>query len=121
VCRTSPNGEFPALSIKALNEIGEWMDEFGDMIYGTRSTLVLPQKWGVTTHKGKRMFLHIMNPEGTAITVPYVGNRLIVAKRFGTDEKIEFKRGKDGFTLMFASLPEDEIDYIVELTFANDI
>jgi len=116
-----PNGEFPALSIKALNEIGEWMNEFGDSIYGTRSTVVPPQKWGVTTHKGKRMFLHIMHPEGAAITIPYAGNRLMEAKRFGTGESIEFKRGKDGITLMFPALPEDEIDYIVELTFANDI
>lgn len=116
-----PNGEFPALSIKALSDYGEWMGEFGDTIYGTRSTAVPPQPWGVTTHKGNRMFVHIMQPEGNTLTIPYSGNKLKAAKVFATGEKVAFKRGKDSVTLQFTDVPADEIDYIVELTFADEI
>lgn len=116
-----PNGEFPALSIKALRDYGEWMGEFGDSIYGTRSTAVPPQPWGVTTHKGNRMFVHIMNPDGNTVTIPYPGNRLKAAKVFATGEKVSFKRSKDEVILQFAQTPSDEIDYIVELTFADEI
>lgn len=116
-----PNGEFPALSIKALQDYGEWMGEYGDTIYGTRSTVVPPQTWGVTTHKGNRMFVHIMHPDGDTLTIPYHGNRLKSAKVFATGEKVAFKRGKDAITLQFAGTPYDEIDYIVELDFADGI
>jgi len=116
-----PNGEFPALSIKALKDIGEWMNEFGDTIYGTRSTAVVPQDWGVITHKGNRMFVHIMNPKGNSISIPYTSNKIKSARRYGTDEKIVFKCGKEGVTLQFDAAPSDEIDYVVELTFADDI
>ncbi len=116
-----PNGEFPALSIKALSDYGEWMSEFGDTIYGTRSTAVPPQSWGVTTHKGNRMFVHIMSAEGNTVFIPYSGNRLKTATVFSNGEKIPFKRSKDGITLQFKDTPADEIDYIVELTFADSI
>ncbi|MCQ2168748.1 MAG: alpha-L-fucosidase [Bacteroidales bacterium] len=116
-----PNGEFPALSTKALSDYGEWMSEFGDTIYGTRSTAVPPQSWGVTTHKGNRMFVHILSAEGNTVFIPYAGNRLKTATVFSSGEKISFKSLKDGITLQFKDTPADEIDYIVELTFADSI
>lgn len=100
---------------------GEWMSEFGDTIYGTRSTAVPPQSWGVTTHKGNRMFVHIMSAEGNTVFIPYSGNRLKTATVFSSGENIPFKRSKDGITLQFKDTPADEIDYIVELTFADSI
>lgn len=116
-----PNGEFPALSIKALNDYGEWIGEFGDTIYGTRSTAVSPQNWGVTTHKGNRMFVHILNPEDNTIFIPYTGNKLKSATVFSSGEKVPFTRSKDGLTLQFTTPPADPIDFIVELTFTNPI
>ena len=116
-----PNGEFPELSVKSLNDIGEWMGEYGDTIYGTRSTLVPPQPWGVTTHKGGRMFVHILSAQSPEIVIPYPGGKLKSAKVFATGEKVAFKRSKDGITLQFSGVPADEIDYIVELTFAQDL
>lgn len=93
----------------------------GDTIYGTRSTAVPPQSWGVTTHKGNRMFVHILSAEGNTVFIPYAGNRLKTATVFSSGEKISFKSSKDGITLQFKDTPADEIDYIVELTFADSI
>ncbi len=116
-----PNGEFPSLSIKALNDIGEWMNKYGSTIYGTRSTVVSPQKWGVTTHKGKQMFVHIMNADSTSLIIPFSGNRLKEASVYTTGEKVCFKQNKDIISLNFSAVPKDDIDYIVELTFADSI
>ena len=116
-----PNGEFPALSIKALNDYGEWMDEFGDTIYGTRSTAVPPQDWGVTTHKGKRMFVHILHADGNTVSIPYSGNKLKSASVFSNGEKVRFEQKKDGIVLKFADTPVDDIDHIVELKFSDPI
>lgn len=116
-----PNGEFPSLSVKAMRSMGEWLEENGESIYGTRSTVVPAQEWGVTTHKGRKMYVHVMTPTGNTVFIPYQGNRLKDAFVFHSDEKVSFKSGRDGITLQFDKVPEVDIDYIVELTFAKDI
>ncbi len=116
-----PNGEFPSLSVKAMRSMGEWLEENGESIYGTRSTVVPAQEWGVTTHKGKKMNVHVMTPAGKTVFIPYTGNKLKEAVVFHSDEKVSFKSGKDGISLQFDDVPQVDIDYIVELTFAKDI
>lgn len=58
---------------------------------------------------------------GNTVFIPYAGNRLKTATIFSSGEKISFKSSKDGITLQFKDTPADEIDYIVELTFADSI
>ena len=116
-----PNGEFPALSVKAMRSMGEWLEENGESIYGTRSTVVPAQEWGVTTHKGRKMYVHVMTPVGNTVFIPYQGNKLKEAVVFHSDKKVSFQSNKDGITLQFDDVPQVDIDYIVELTFAKEI
>ena len=116
-----PNGEFPSLSVKSLEDIGEWMSQYGETIYGTRSTVLPPQEWGVTTHKGNTMYVHLTNPTTDTLLIPYTASKLKKARVFDTKEEIPFKRTKEGVTLNFGSVPQAEIDYIVELTFDKEV
>ena len=59
-----PDGELPAVALERLAEMGEWMKTYGETIYGTRGGIVAPHDWGVTTQKGNRLFVHILEPEG---------------------------------------------------------
>ena len=93
--------------------MGEWLAVNGETIYGTRSTLVKPQPWGVTTHKDDRMWLHVFPADAfkTAsdgqIYVPYKAGR-----------KVGFKQYKEGlFVTLPSDMPADVPDYIVEVTF----
>ena len=52
-----PDGNIPAAALERLAAMGEWLAVNGETIYGTRSTLVKPQPWGVTTNKDDRMWL----------------------------------------------------------------
>ena len=54
-----PDGNIPAAALERLAAMGEWLAVNGETIYGTRSTLVEPQPWGVTTHKDNKMWLHV--------------------------------------------------------------
>ena len=116
-----PNGEFPSLAVESMRSMGEWLEANGESIYGTRSTVVPVQEWGVTTHKGKKMYVHVLTPTENTIFIPYAGNKLKSAVLFHTDEKVSFKSSKEGITLQFNDVPQVDIDYIVELTFAKDI
>lgn len=111
-----PNGRIPAEALKRLKEIGQWMSQYGETIYGTTATETGEQKWGTTTQKGKRMFLHVINPdsiEGNEIKVPL---KLKAKKAFVFIDKkpLKFKKYDGGIAI---ALPEKPTvaDYIIEV------
>jgi alpha-L-fucosidase len=62
-----PNGELPAVALERLKDIGSWMRHHGESIYGTTRGEEYP--WGVTTRKGKSLYLHILE-DTNKITLP---------------------------------------------------
>ena len=121
-----PDGNIPAAALERLAAMGEWLAVNGETIYGTRSTLVKPQPWGVTTHKDNKMWLHVFPedafknvPDGQ-IYVPYKDGRKVASVTpFGfSDVKLAFKQYKEGiFVTLPSDMPSDTPDYIVEVTF----
>ena len=121
-----PDGNIPAAALERLAAMGEWLAVNGETIYGTRSTLVKPQPWGVTTHKDNKMWLHVFPedafknvPDGQ-IYVPYKDGRKVASVTpFGfSDVKLAFKQYKEGiFVTPPSDMPSDTPDYIVEVTF----
>lgn len=120
-----PNGEIPAAALERLAVMGQWLEKYGETIYGTRSTLVKPQPWGVTTHKDDRLWLHVFPSDAfkTAVDgqiyVPYRDGRKVVSVTpFGSDVKLDIKQYKEGlFVTLPEDMPADVPDYIVEITF----
>ncbi len=108
-----PNGELPATAIERLREIGEWTREFGETIYGTTAGDIPVQPWGVTTRKGNRLFVHIMDFDGTELELP-LECRVKKAFTFADKTPVRFKRTSNGIKLMFDEAPSG-VDYIVEL------
>ncbi len=41
----------------------QWLELYGDAIYGTRKGPVSPQEWGATTQKGDVVYVHVLNHE----------------------------------------------------------
>ncbi len=62
-----PTGEgaIPEPSVKRLSEIGDWMRINGDSINGAKAGPIQNQRWGRSTRKPGKVFLHIFNwPRG---------------------------------------------------------
>ena len=68
-----PNGELPAEALARLNDIGRWMEVYGESVYGTRRGPVDEQEWGTTTRKGKDVFLHVLDRGVADVSVPLDG------------------------------------------------
>ena len=109
-----PNGELPALSIERLREIGEWMNCYGETIYGTRGSEVVSRPWGTTTRKGDKIYVHILDLKDRTLFVGETA-RIASARMFIGGEKVAFKQLEDGVVLTLNNLPTD-IDTVVELT-----
>ncbi len=121
-----PDGNIPAAALERLAAMGEWLAVNGETIYGTRSTLVKPQPWGVTTHKDDRMWLHVFPADAFKaaadgqIYVPYKDGRKVtsVTPYGSSDVKLAFKQYKEGlFITLPEDMPADVPDYVVEVTF----
>ena len=65
-----PNGQIPAVAIERLKEMGEWLRANGETIYGTTAGDIPAQEWGVTTRKGERLFVHILNCSEKELLLP---------------------------------------------------
>lgn len=52
-------GEFPRESLRILKEIGEWMHDNGDSIYGCGKSSLPKPEWGRYTQKGNLLYAHI--------------------------------------------------------------
>ena len=108
-----PNGELPAASLVRLQGMGEWLRNYGETVYGTTAGDIPTQEWGVTTRKGERLYIHIMNLDATELFLP-LACKVMSAVVYGTQTPVKMKRSKDGVTLQFDS-PPTGVDYIVEL------
>lgn len=108
-----PNGELPAASLVRLQGMGEWLRNYGETVYGTTAGDIPTQEWGVTTRKGERLYIHIMNLDATELLLP-LACKVKSAVVYGTQTPVKMKRSKDGVILQFDS-PPTGVDYIVEL------
>lgn len=109
-----PDGCLPEVAVQRLKEVGEWMQIYGETIYGTRGGCIAPHDWGVTTQKGNRLFVHILNLPDKALFLPLEGKQVKQALDFVTRQSLKFKRVEGGITLLLDEVPT-ETDKVVEL------
>ena len=110
-----PDGRLPEEATKRLAGIGEWLRSCGETIYGTDAGPVAPRNWGVTTRRGDKIYLHILDWEDEELFVPIRNERIRRAVRFADGEKLAFRQDAHGVPVVLGSRPQGP-DCIVELT-----
>ena len=65
-----PDGTIQPEFVKRLAEVGDWLKANGETIYGTRGGPVTPRPWGVTTQKGDRVFVHVLDWKDSVLALP---------------------------------------------------
>jgi alpha-L-fucosidase len=91
----TPEGEIEPRQTQRLHDMGRWLAQYGESIYGTRGGPFHPQSWGGTTHRGNRIYVHIMDwPDDEVILPPL--HCTIKASRSLTGQGADVKIRKDG-------------------------
>jgi alpha-L-fucosidase len=72
-----PDGQIDPAQATRLREIGAWLHQNGASIYATRGGPYLPGDFGVSTYRGKTVFLHILNADGATITLPALPAKIL--------------------------------------------
>lgn len=108
-----PNGELPATALLRLKEMGEWLRENGESIYGTTAGDIEEQSWGVTTRKGNVLYLHILNLDKDQLVLPKK-YKVKSATLLDGSQKVEVISRKSETVLKFGEVPSG-VDYIVKI------
>ena len=110
-----PDGTIQPEFVKRLAEVGDWLKAKGETIYGTRGGPVAPRPWGVTTIKGDRLFVHVLDWKDSVLALPKLDRPVKSATYFGTTKAVPFTADKDAVTLRLDTTALDPIDTIVVL------
>jgi alpha-L-fucosidase len=102
-----PDGRIQPEFVSTLKEMGKWMGKNGETIYGTRGGPVAPKRWGVTTYKNNKVYVHILNAEDNNLLIPDFGKKVKSITMYSTAAKLKYKQDAFGITV---SLPEEMID-----------
>jgi alpha-L-fucosidase len=112
-----PNGKIQQEFIDTLQQIGKWLQLYGQTIYDTRGSIVKPQNWGVITGRNKTLYVHIMKvpSQQPFIFVPELKEKIISASLLADKSKIKFKQLPEGSFIYLEGVISDPIDTIIEL------
>ncbi len=94
------DGQIEPLQIDRLKEMGAWLKQYGQTIYGTRGGPFKPTDWGVSTRKGDRIYVHVLNWFGNSPRIILPDTGLKIKKcRLLTGGKV--KMSKQGANTVF--------------------
>lgn len=110
-----PNGKIQPEHINSLKEMGEWLSANGETIYGTRGGPLTARDWGVTTQKGNKVYVHVLNWFDESLTIPSWGKKIRSARMFSDKTPVKFIENEYGITIKLLRSKMDEVDTIVEL------
>jgi alpha-L-fucosidase len=108
-----PDGRIQPEFIATLHEIGKWMDKNGETIYGTRGGPVSPKSWGVSTIKGNKVYIHLLNPEENNLLIPEFGKKVKNVTLYSGAAKLKFKQDAFGITISVPKEVQDDTDTII--------
>jgi alpha-L-fucosidase len=110
-----PDGTIQPEHASRLAEVGQWLQKNGETIYGTRGGPLPPRPWGVTTHKGNRVFVHVLAWQDAVLSIAPPPKPVRKASLFATGAPVGFKLEKDALTLRLDPKAIDPVDTIVVL------
>lgn len=113
-----PDGTIQPEFVERLQELGVWLKKNGESIYGTRGGPIEPMSWGVTTQKGNKMYLHILNLEKVPLSIPYVGD-VVQACVLSNKSQVTVTQDDKNLIVHLSEEGIDEVDTIVEIEFAK--
>ncbi len=115
------DGRIEPLQVDRLKEMGQWLQQYGYTIYGTRGGPFKPTDWGVSTRKGNNIYLHILRWNGkmVKIALPDIGME-IKSCRLASGGKVSLTKQGKSYLIEFAVAALPQIDTIVKIEVAGN-
>jgi alpha-L-fucosidase len=113
-----PDGQIDPAQAARVLEIGQSLNLNGESIYGTRGGPWLPGTYGVSTHKGKFVFVHVLRmPQDLLLVLPTLPTAVVRATLLdGRD--VLFEQTAKALTITLPLSSPEPIDTVVKLELA---
>jgi len=110
-----PNGKIQPKHQESLKAMGDWLKEHGSTIYGSQKGPIPTSDDVVSTQKGNKVFLHVLNPELKLLHMDQVPVKIKSVKDQQSNQKLAFKNDRFGFVIDLSTASIDPIDTIIEI------
>ena len=111
-----PNGKIQQEFQDTLQEIGKWLGQYGESIYGTTGNLISPQNWGVVTAKDKMIYIHILkNPDQSFIVLESLPGKVQNCMLMVNKKHLKFTQDKKSITINLNEVALDDTDTIIQM------
>jgi alpha-L-fucosidase len=116
-----PDGTIQPEFVERLREVGGWLAKNGESIYGTRGGPLPPRPWGVTTQKGSRVYVHVLDWPDRVLALPKPPRPVRSASYLKDGRKVVATEDADALLLRLDPAAADPIDTVVVLDLAEAI
>jgi alpha-L-fucosidase len=107
-------GVMETLQVERLKEMGSWLQNNGEAVYGTRGGPFLPGKNLASTRKKNFIYLHVFIFKGNIISLPSIPAK-IVSSTLLNGEKVTMTQTKEKLTFTVPLAAQDSISTIIKL------
>ena len=111
-----PNGKIQSNHIESLAKVGNWLKTNGETIYGTKEGKIPPTDNYVSTQKGKKLYLHLLEDNKKIYFIPEYKGGIKSMTLYKNKTKVEFEQNKYGLLVKIPENELDTIDTIIEIT-----
>jgi alpha-L-fucosidase len=109
-----PDGRVEPRQVERLREVGAWLRQYGESIYGTRGGPWKPTPTAASTRKGNAVYLHILKWDGESLVLPGIARR-IVGARLMTGGQVDVKQTDERVAVFVPAASRHSIDTLVRL------
>lgn len=115
------DGSLEEAEVRRLLEVGEWMDKYGESIYGTRGgPLVNGEEWGGTVWKDNKLYIHVINWRNDFIKIPKSDSAIKKVYSLTTDS-VEFEEEENIYKLSVSAEARNDIDTIIVVEYDKKV
>jgi alpha-L-fucosidase len=117
----TPEGLIPEASVERLADVGAWMKQNGESIYGTTAGPFPYVRFGRATRKGQTIYLHVFDwPQNGVLRVP-LNNKVTHAHLLANPkQKLSVKLAAEHVSIKLPKAAPDKIDSVIALQITGE-
>ncbi len=109
-------GEIVPEHANRLRSVGQWLNDNGESVYGTRSGIVPPTSEIASTRKNDTHYIHLLDYKSDEVTLSNLPQSISKANLLTTGEEIEIKGSDDKTVLIVPEAQRDAINTVIVLS-----
>jgi alpha-L-fucosidase len=110
-----PDGRIEPRQVEVLRQVGAWLRQNGESIYGTRGGPFKPSPALASTRRGEIVFVHVLKDPGGTLSLPALP-RKILGGRLLNGGPVQVAQSDTGITLALPPGDPRAADTVIQLT-----